>query len=78
MIADFQRLIMNIWDRTCPLRADQCSKDDTAGQANAVCTAWAWLVLYGMAVAGSFFGAGQHKHERPVIAAEPVNLEYSK
>jgi hypothetical protein len=69
---------MNIWqDRIRGLRADQRSEDGIVHETSATCTAFAWLALYGMAVAGSLlFGSAQHKHQ--IVAAAPAELERSK
>jgi hypothetical protein len=80
MSTELQGGIMNIWqNRIRPLGADQCSEDGIARETHAACTAWAWLGLYGIAIAGSlFFGNRQHKHEIPVVAAVATSLEHSK
>lgn len=64
-------------NRIRTLGADQCSDDGGAHQTGAACTAFAWLVLYGMAVTGSlFWDAWQHKHETPIVAAAAQNPEH--
>ena len=69
---------MNIWqDRIRGLRADPRLENRIACETSATCTAFAWLALYGMAVAGSlFFGSAQHKHQ--IVAVAPAELERSK
>jgi len=63
--------IMDMWSgRIRPPWVDRRSEDDAARATRAVCTAYVWLALYGIAIAGSFFwGSSQHKHEAPVVAA---------
>ena len=56
--------------------ADQRSEDGIAREAGAACTALAWLALYSIAITSSFFGAGQLRHETPVVVA--ADLEHSR
>jgi len=52
---------------------DRLTEDDTH-EKTAACTAWVWLALYGIAIAGSLlFGPEQQKHETSVATA--VSLE---
>ena len=53
---------------------DQRSEDEITHEKGATCTAWVWLVLYGIAIAGSLLlGPEQQKHDTAVATA--VSLE---
>jgi hypothetical protein len=69
---------MNIrQDRSRPFGVGRRSEDSIACETAAICTAYAWLALYGIAVAGAFLGAW-HGPATPIVAAAPAQLERIK
>jgi hypothetical protein len=52
---------------------DQRSEDEITHEKGAAYTAWVWLALYGIAIAGSLLlGPEQQKHETAVATAESL------